>query len=145
MKQSDYKERSNQRAVALFFVLFLLIVAATCHAQSDRDYPRPMRFSCGEADTIYVSIAYEEAFSVYHLTVSCTSHEHLEWNSITIGFVDGTALEVFREFGWLITDEKLLFENEFDFVSFDETNSSTACINIRTKDYFIKYYSQVEK
>jgi len=144
MKQSDYKERSNQKALALFFILFFLAVVATCSAQN-RDYPQKMKFSCEKTDTVYVSIDYEEAFDVYHLTVSCTKHNHSEWKSITIGFVDGTALEVFQDYGWLITDENLLFNTEFDFLSFDEENSSAACINIKTQDYFTKYYLQVEK
>jgi len=144
MKNLDYTKRSNIGMTAIFAIIFFLI-AYTCSSQSDRDYPQPMKFSCGDKDTIYVSIEFEPAFDVYHLTVSCTSHEHLEWNSITIGFIDGTSLEVFREYGWLITEEALLFNVDFDYVSFDEQFSSTACINIRTKDYFKKYYSQVNK
>src|SRR6187399_599012 len=98
MKQSDYKERKNQRIVAVIAILFLLF-AYKCSSQSNRDYPNPMKFSCSDTDTLYVSIEFEPAFDVHHLTFSCTSHEHLEIKSITIGFEDGTALEVFREFG----------------------------------------------
>jgi hypothetical protein len=144
MYKNDYIERSNRRMAAIIAILFLLI-AYTCSSQSNRDYPNKMKFSCGETDTLYVSIEFEPAFDVYHLIFSCTSHEHLEIKSITIGFEDGTALEVFRDYGWLITDEKLLFNTEFDYLSFDTEFSSSACINIRTKDYFTKYYSQVNK
>ena len=144
MKQSDYKEKSNQGAVALFFILFFLIVVATCHSQN-RDYPTPMKFSCGKFDTIYVSITHDTLIDTHHLTVSCTKHNHTEWKSITFGFVDGTMLEVFQDGGWTITDPKLLSAVEFDFISFDEAYFSSACINIRTKDYFTKYFSMVQK
>ena len=141
MKQSDYKERSNRKALALFFILFFLIVAATCHAQN-RAYPTPMKYSCGKLDTIYISIAHDSISDTHHLTVSCTKHNHTEWKSITFGFVDGDMLEVYQDFGWEISNPKLLEKVEFDYVSFDETYFSTACINIRTKDYFIKYFNK---
>lgn len=143
MKQSDYIERSNRRMIAIFCVLFLLM-CFTCASQG-RDYPSPMRFSCGKFDTIYVSIAHDSITDIHHLTVSCTKHKHTEWKSITFGFVDGDMLEVYQDFGWEISNPKLLETVEFDYVSFDETYFSTACINIRTKDYFTKYFSMVKK
>lgn len=143
MKQSDHKEKINQRITAGLFVLFLLIVAATCSAQS-RDYPQPMRFSCGKFDTIYVSIKHDTLTDIHHLTVSCTKHNHTEWRSITFGFVDGDMLEVYHETGWIIDNPILLKSVEFDYVSFDESFLSTACINIRTQDYFIKYFQLVK-
>ena len=51
-------------------------------------------------------------------------------------------MEEFQDFGWVIDNPKLLKNVEFDYVSFDETYFSTACINIRTKDYFIKYFNK---
>lgn len=144
MKHSDYGDKSNRGMIAIFCVLFLLI-CFTCSSQSSRDYPNPMRFSCGKLDTIYVSIARDTIMDVHYLTVSCTKHNHTEWKSITFGFVDGTMLEVFQDNGWLITDPKLLGSVEFDYISFDETYTSTACINIKTQDYFTKYFLQVNK
>jgi hypothetical protein len=140
MKKSDYEEKSNQRAFALFCVLFLLLLAATCRSQS-RDYPTPMKFSCGLKDTIYISIA-EDEFSGNYLTVSCTKHNHTEWKSITLGFVDGDILEFFPDNGWWVADVDKLSSVEFDYISFDEQYFSTACMEIKTKDYFIKYFNK---
>lgn len=129
--------------IAIFCVIFLFI-CFKCASQS-RDYPQKMKFSCGAKDTIYVSIAHDSIADIHYLTVSCTKHNHTEWKSITFGFVDGDMLEVYQDFGWIIDNPKLLSSVEFDFVSFDETYFSTACINIRTKDYFTKYFSMVNK
>jgi len=138
MKQPDYREKSNRGLVAIIAIIFLLI-AYTCSSQT------PMKFSCGKFDTIYVSITQDTIMGVYRLETSCTKHKHSEWKSITFGFVNGDMTEVFSEGGWVIMNPKLLREVEFDYVSFDEQFFSTACINIRTKDYFTKYFSQVEK
>lgn len=142
MKQPDYKEKSNRGFVALFCILFLLI-CYTCSSQNG--YPTAMKFSCGTKDTIYISVAHDTITDIHHLTVSCTNHKHTEWRSITFGFVDGDMLEVYQESGWVIDNPKLLSEVEFDFISFDESFFSTACINVRTKDYFTKYFQMVQK
>jgi len=141
MKKPDYIEKSNQGLVAILFILFFLVVASTCRSQS-RDYPNPMRFSCGKLDTIYVNIESDSTYSSYHLTVSCTKHKHLEWKSITLGFENDEILEVFQADGWAISNVELLKTVPFDFISFDEQFFSTACISIRTKDYFIKHLSK---
>ena len=140
MKQSDYAEKSNRRMIAIFCVLFLFI-CFKCSGQS-RDYPTPMKFSCGKFDTIYVSIAHDSVTDIHHLTVSCTKHNHTEWKSITFGFVDGDMLEVFQDGGWIVTEPKLLGGVEFDYISFDEAYFSSACITIRTQDYFTKYFNK---
>jgi len=139
----NYINFSNRGAVALIVIL-LTILTYKCSSQS-RDYPNPMRFSCGKFDTIYISISHDTLSDTHHLVVSCSKHKHTEWKSITFGFVDGDMMEVFQDFGWVIDNPKLLKNVEFDYVSFDETYFSTACINIRTKDYFIKYFDMVQK
>jgi hypothetical protein len=104
-----------------------------------------MKFGCMAKDTIYISITQDTIKGVYRLETSCTKHKHSEWKSITFGFVNGDMTEVFSEGGWVIMNPKLLREVEFDYVSFDEQFFSTACVNIRTKDYFTNYFREVEK
>lgn len=138
--KSKYDTNSNRGMLAIILLWLLIFTASKCCAQQT-----PMKFSCGKFDTIYVAISHDTIYDVHNLTVSCTKHNHTEWKSITFGFVDGTMLEVFQDGGWVITDPKLLGSVEFDYISFDEAYFSSACIQVRTKDYFIKYFSMVQK
>lgn len=129
------KEKSKIRLAVILSVLYLLC-AYKCSAQ--------MKFSCGKTDTIYVNIASDRLFSNCRLLVSCSGHNHSEWQSITIGFIDGDALEVYRDGGYLILNTEKLSTTKFDYISFDEKDKSRACVNIKTKDFFIKYLSSVK-
>lgn len=137
MRKSDYQEKSNQRAFAIFCVLILLVMAITCRSQT-----KPMKYSCGKFDTLYVGI--EDSINP-HLTVKCSRHTHTQMTSVTIGFTNGNMVTYYADEGYRISDLELLRTTEFDYISFDEKYFSTACTEIRTKDYFIKCLNIVEK
>jgi len=141
MYRNDYKEKRNRRVLAIFFVIYLGFFYK-CNAQMTSG--TAMKFSCGKSDTIYIKIASDSLYNDCRLMVSCTKHKHLDWVSITFGFIDGSILEVFAGDNWVIRDISKLKEVKFDFISFDDIISSTACVNIRTKDYFVKYFNQVQ-
>lgn len=105
----------------------------------------PMKFSCGKSDTIYIYVASDTLYNNVQLYVSCTKHQHKSWKSITIGFVDGDMLEVDAGGCYSITDTEKLRNTKFDYISFDEMFSSLACINIRSKDYFLQFFNNVQK
>jgi len=119
--------------------ILLLAIAIQINAQS-----APMRFSCGKTDTIYIQIESDSTYSTSKLNVSCSKHKHSDWTSITFGFTDGSLLEVSSASGYQIKDTEKFKTIMFDFISFDDIISSTACINIKTKDYFIKHFNSVK-
>lgn len=139
MKNPNYKEESDRKAVALLCVIILLIFVSTCSSQVT-----PMKFSCDKPDTLYVGIK-TDAVGDSYITFSCSKHTHSDIVSITIGFVDGEILEVFAIDDWLILNTKKLQETQFDFLSFDYPETSKACINIVTKDYFKTHFFTVNK
>lgn len=136
MKKSDYVEKSNQRAAAILCVLILLAMVATCHSQVI-----PMKFACGLKDTIYVGVT-DDKFEGTYLTVSCSKHNHTEWKSITLGFIDGTFLDVYSDNEWWVLDKDKLASMPFDYISFNEEIMYVSCEKIKTKDYFIKYFNK---
>lgn len=119
-------------------ILFLAI-AIQINAQST-----PMKFSCGKVDTIYIQIESDSTYSTNKLKVSCSKHKHSDWTSITFGFTDGSLVEVSSASGYQIKAADKFKTVMFDFISFDDIISSTACINIKTKDYFIKHFNSVK-
>jgi len=119
--------------------ILLLAIAIQINAQST-----PMKFSCGKNDTIYIQIESDSTYSTSKLNVSCSKHKHSDWTSITFGFTDGSLVEVSSAFGYQIKDTEKFKSVMFDFISFDDIISSTACINIKTKDYFIKHFNSVK-
>jgi len=90
-----------------------------------------MKFSCGKTDTVYISV------NNSNLIVNF-SGEHHNWKSITIGFVDGDQLVIPSDNCYFIPNKTKLMTTKFDYISFDDKSASLACINIKTKDYFIK-------
>lgn len=118
--------------------IILILITFSLNAQLP-----PMKFSCGKGDTIKVS-AYVDKDCVSRLFVKCTSinHHHDCMVGVTIGFVDGTFLELLSINNYEIKDFHKLSEMEFDYFSFDELLSSKACIKIKTKDYFIRFFNQ---
>lgn len=139
MINQNYKEESNRKALALLCALILLLFAATCSSQV-----APMKFSCEKFDTLYVGIE-TDMIGDSRLIFSCSKHIHSDIVSITIGFVDGDILQVFAIDDWLILDTKKLEETQFDLISFDYQETSKACINIATKDYFKTHFFTVNK
>jgi len=119
--------------------ILLLAIAIQINAQSTS-----MRFSCGKTDTIYIQIEPDSTYSTSKLNVSCSKHKHSDWTSITFGFTDGSLVEVSSASGYQIKDTEKFKTVMFDFISFDDIISSTACINIKTKDYFIKHFNSVK-
>ena len=102
----------------------------------------PMKFSCSGGDTIKVSV-YVDKDCISRLSVKCTSltHHHDCMVGVTIGFVDGTFLEILSVNNYEIKDFHKLSEMQFDYFSFDELLSSKACLKIKTKDYFIRFFN----
>lgn len=121
--------------------LLFLAIAIQITAQIKSE---PMKFSCGKADTIYIQIESDETYSNNKLNVSCSKHKHSDWTSITFGFTDSTLVEVFSASNYTIKDIDKFKSVSFDFISFDEILSSTACVKVRTKDYFIKHFNSVK-
>lgn len=104
-----------------------------------------MKFNCGKKDTVYIGIKIDSLSTIPMLNVRCTGHEHLEWKSITIGFENGEQLVVARNNSFFIFDEYWLRTTPFTYVLFDREEGSLGCLNIRTKDYFIKFFNLVQK
>lgn len=130
------KERKLRRCALLFSLAFLFV----CYQCTGQTSSYPMKFSCGRIDTIYI---YVNTDSLNHsqLFVQCSKHTHKTWTGITIGFVDGDMLQVYSKDCYAINDIDKLKYAKFDYISFDEILSSTACVNIKTKDYFIKFFN----
>ena len=126
------KEKNKIRLAVILSVLYLLC-AYKCSAQ--------MKFSCGKYDTIFVNISCKKDC---RLQVWCSGHIHSEWKSITIGFIDGDELVVSSKDNYLIPDTSKLASTKFDYIAFDEETKSKACVQIKTKDFFIKYLSSVK-
>ena len=132
MYRNDYKEKSNRRAAAILIILFFMF-AYKCTAQL-----APMKFSCGAFDTLYVSIA--DSVNP-RITLKCSKHTHSDILSITIGFASGKTTEVFYAYDYQIRDVEILKTNEIEYILFNEQFVSSACLNVKTKDYFIKYFN----
>lgn len=131
-------EKRNQKIAAIIAALFL-VICFTCASQV-----APMKFSCEKFDTLYVGIE-TDMIGDSRLIFSCSKHIHSDIVSITIGFVDGDILQVFAIDDWLILNTKKLEETQFDLISFDYQETSKACINIATKDYFKTHFFTVNK
>jgi len=136
---NTYKEKRSRAILALFFILFFVIVY-NCSGQNVAS--KPMKFSCGTKDTIYIYIASDSLYLNPRLYVQCSKHQHKTWTGITIGFEDGDMLEIPADKCYSIVDISKLKTTKFDYISFDEQFSSVACVSIKTKDYFIKYFNQ---
>ena len=102
-----------------------------------------MKFSCGIKDTLYIGITQED--DITELTLVCSAgHKHPEWKSITIGFENGEELVIYNNGRYLILEDYLLRHEPFSYILFNKNKSSTGCLNIKTKDYFIKYFQSVK-
>ena len=133
------KNEFRNRRIALIICLLFLIVVYKCSGQVSSTVP--MKFSCGKNDTVYIYIASNSDHSDAKLIVQCSKHQHKNWTGITIGFVDGELLELKSADCYSISNIDKLKSVKFDYLSFDEFLLSTACINIKTKDYFIKFFN----
>lgn len=131
------KERKMRRYMLMFSILFLFF-AFKCSSQIVS--LNPMRFSCGKSDTVFIYIS-TDSLNQSQLFVQCSRHQHKTWVGITIGFVDGDILELKAYDCYNIKDISKLSSIKFDYISFDEFLSSTACINVKTKDYFIRFFN----
>jgi len=136
MKYS-HTEFRNRRIALIISVLFLLVVYKCSGQLASKT---PMKFSCGKSDTVYIYITSNSDYSDAKLVVQCTRHQHKNWTGITIGFVDGELMELKSANCYSISNINKLKSVKFDYLSFDEFLLSTACISIKTKDYFIKFF-----
>ena len=130
------KEKRLRRYMLLFSITFLFI-AFQCSGQVSSS---PMKFSCGKLDTIYIYV-HLDSLNNSELYVQCSKHQHKTWIGITIGFVDGSMMELKSKDCYSIKNANKLYSTQFDYISFDELLSSTACINIKSKDYFIRFFN----
>lgn len=121
-------------------VIILTLLSLHLSAQNHK----PMKFNCGKTDTVYVGIEIDSLSQIPKLNVRCTGHEHLEWKSLTIGFENGDELVVARNNSFFIFDEAWIRTTPFNYILFDKEEGSLGCLNIKTKDYFIKFFNSVQ-
>lgn len=121
----------------LVFSISFLFIAFKCSGQVSSG---PMKYSCGKQDTIYIYVA-TDSLNKSQLYVQCSKHQHKDWTGITIGFVDGTMMELRSKDCYIIKDVNKLSSVKFDYISFDEIFSSAACISIKSKEYFIRFFA----
>lgn len=157
-------EKNKQRLAAGIILIFFLL-AYKCSSQIDRVHryskipsivtllpSKPMKFNDGNQDTIYVSITADSiGIGDYDCKIFLFMPKYRDVSEYTlqIGFEDRTDLLLmpstvikkynFAEFDLSPNEYTKLCSTKFDMVSFNRDTILEPCVNIKTKDFFIKF------